>query len=186
MAEVQITVEATSLAPKSEEKLALEPGQIPEEKKEEVSPPTEETKKPQPEEKIPEKAPEKTPEEKKKEFLERQTAILVEAIKDFVGGKRLTSTEIVRVIAHAMSVAAKMKIDNTNKKIVVIAGIKAYINGTDWPEDDKIVLTEFVDLTISSTIDTFADVHKNKIDLTQPTEMSSKSVSSQKSCCTIL
>lgn len=181
MAEVQINVGASSLASQNVETPALEPGQPPEEKKDAPQP------EPKPETQ-PEPQPEKTPEEKKKEFLERQTAILVEAIKDFVGGKRLTSTEIVRVIAHAMSVAAKMKIDNANKKIVVIAGIKAYINGTDWPEDDKIVLTEFVDLTISSTIDTFADVHKHKIDLTQPatTEMSSKSVSSQKSCCTIL
>ncbi len=137
-----------------------------------------------------EKPREKTEEEKKQEFLERQTAIIVDSIREFVGGKRITSTEVIRVIAHGMSVAAKLKIDNKNKKIVVIAGVKAYINGTDWAEDDKIVLCEFVDLTISSYIDTVADVHKGKIDLTQPpsNEMQSKSISSSKnsSCCVVM
>jgi hypothetical protein len=125
--------------------------------------------------------------EKKKAMLERQTAIIVDAVKEYVGGKRITSVEIVRVIAHAMSIAAKMSIDNKNKKIVVIAGVKAYINGTDWQEDDKIVLCEFIDLTIEPTIDTIAAVHTKKIDLTQPKSVEIKSSNdSQKSCCVIM
>ena len=36
-----------------------------------------------------EKPREKTEEEKKQEFLERQTAIIVDSIREFVGGKRI-------------------------------------------------------------------------------------------------
>lgn len=164
-----------------------------EEKKEEILTPEQEVAS-APDEKIDPVKPKpkeiKTEEEKKQELLERQTAIIVQSIKEFVGGKRLSAPEIVKVIAYAMTIAAKMKIDNQNKKIVVVAGIKSYINGTSWPEDDKIVLIEFVDLTISSTIDSVADYHKGKVKPIQGEsgEMASKSMSvdSQKSCCVVM
>ena len=119
----------------------------------------------------------KKAEEKANEKMVNNIKYMTRAIATFVGEGQVKTADVVRVIAHGMSVASKMQIDNKSKKVCVMAGIKNFVSMTNWDAEDKDLVSDSIDLLVPQMIDTIADVHVKKIDLTQ---------AQQKSCCVIL
>lgn len=119
----------------------------------------------------------KKAEEQANEKMVNNIKYMTRAIATFVGEGQVKTADVVRVIAHGMSVASKMQIDNKSKKVCVMAGIKNFVSMTNWDAEDKDLVSDSIDLLVPQMIDTIADVHVKKIDLTQ---------AQQKSCCVIL
>jgi hypothetical protein len=101
------------------------------------------------------------------QITNEQVQLVLDSVAGLLHGRKPTQALMFRVIANAMAVTAKMKVQNHLKKQIVICAIERYIKkNSDLNEDEVNVLMAFVDVTINDAIDTISDVAKKRIDTT--------------------
>ena len=104
-----------------------------------------------------------------------QVQQVMDGIADLLHGRKITEALIIRVIANCMVITARMKMSNHLKKKVIVVALEKYIRDrSDLTQDEIDTLMAIVDVIVSDTIDTIADVKKGTIDL------------STKTCCIIM
>ena len=93
-----------------------------------------------------------------------QINLIVESITNLLDGRKLDPGMLVRIIANCMKVAAKMRVSNSLKKKIVIAGIEKFIQEkSGLPEEDVSMIMGLAEVLLSDAIDTLADVAGGKI-----------------------
>ena len=93
-----------------------------------------------------------------------QINLIVESITNLLDGRKLDPGMLIRIIANCMKVAAKMRVSNSLKKKIVIAGIEKFIQEkSGLPAEDVSMIMGLAEVLLSDAIDTLADVAGGKI-----------------------
>ena len=89
---------------------------------------------------------------------------VIDSIKSLLAGRKITQSLVIRVVANCMLITAKMKVQNTIKKQIVIDALEKYIKEqSDLTQEEIDSLMTIVDLIVSEAIDTIADIKKSKL-----------------------
>jgi hypothetical protein len=101
---------------------------------------------------------------------------IVRSIEDVLGTHKLTPEILFRIVANCMAVAKNMKVQNHNKKEIVIQGLSKFISRKSGLGQAEVeLLLGMVNQLVDDAVDTIADVGNGTID-----------VKSKKGCCAIM
>lgn len=93
-----------------------------------------------------------------------QVAKIVDEIKRILGEDRvMTLGNIVRITAACMVVAGQMKISNSDKKNLVLDGLKKYIAESALKDEAKEILKLLAENLVDDAINVMADINKKVI-----------------------
>jgi hypothetical protein len=112
---------------------------------------------------------------------------VVENIESTLHGKKLSKSNMLRVVLACMSVTAKMTtLPNSLKKKVLITALERYLEKADLPEELRESLLLLVQEVVGEAIDLFSDVDKGRVVVNVTNNTATVPDSKPAGCCVIL